>query len=75
MVLREPDEIIRTCTSKVRFRDKAAAKRRVKQFTRLGTPRSWYRCDYCNGYHLTSQTKEMQRTIRANIRRQEDEQG
>ncbi len=74
MVLREPEEIERKCTSKVRFHDKSAAKRRVKQFTRLGTPRSWYRCDYCNGYHLTSQTKEMQRTIRANIRRSEHEQ-
>lgn len=75
MVLREPEEIQRKCTSKVRFHDKAAAKRRVKQFTRLGSERSWYRCDFCNGYHITSQTKDQQRAIRASIRRQADEQG
>lgn len=74
MVLREPEEMIRKCTSKVRFPDKGAAKRRAKQFARLGSERSWYRCDFCNGYHLTSQTKELQRKIRANIRRQANEQ-
>lgn len=74
MVLREPEEMIRKCTSKVRFPDKSAAKRRAKQFTRLGSERSWYRCDFCNGYHLTSQTKDEQRAIRARIRRTSHEQ-
>lgn len=73
MVLREPEEMIRKCTSKVRFNYKTAAKRRVKQLTRLGSERSWYRCDFCNGYHLTSQTKDQQRAIRASIRRRVNE--
>ena len=67
--LRDIEYVPRMCTSKRRYPDKAAAKLMVRKLEQLGTERNCYRCECCDGWHLTSRSKDEMRAAAARIRR------
>ena len=54
-----------SCTSKIRYRNQSDARDAAKTAYRLrGTKLRAYRCEFCNGWHLTKQRAENE-TIKA----------
>ena len=60
-ILSQHDEwlIKRGCTGKHRFATRKTARRALRYCKLMGRPqRNVYRCEFCQGFHLTSQERQ-----------------
>lgn len=55
----------RQCTNKMRHADEEAAKVHARALKRSGYLCTWYKCDFCSGWHVGRASKKRRQQLRA----------